>query len=183
VEATEEEYLLDNNIISILIRPGDERYPSIRSKFEALHSSKIHLPVIAVAEIEFGLEIAPPGSNEAQVLAFREFINRYPKLGIGVHTIEPYFLLRAQIWRDHATPKKKRNGYEEKRPEELEERASGKSLGIDERDLLIAGIAVEYRLVLVTNDQKEGMKRIERAANKLEADGRPIHLRIEYWRK
>jgi len=139
--------------------------------------------VIAVAEIEFGLETAPPGVNETQVRALREFIRRYPKRGIGEHTVEPYVLLRAQIWRDHATPRKKRSGYEEKRPEELEERVTGKSLGIDERDLLIASIAAEYRLVLVTNDQKEGMKRIERAANKLEADGKPIRLRIEYWRK
>jgi predicted nucleic acid-binding protein len=68
-------------------------------------------------------------------------------------------------------------------PEALIERISGKSLGIDERDLLIASIAVQYNLILTTNDQNEGMKRIKEAAEKLEADGEPVRLRVEYWPK
>ena len=93
-------------------------------------------------------------------------------------------LIRAQLWRDYGTPKnKKRGGYKEIVPEDLVERVFGKSLGIDERDLLIASIAVQYNLLLATNDQNQGMKRIEEAAQKLEAAGQPIRLRIDSWPK
>jgi predicted nucleic acid-binding protein len=77
----------------------------------------------------------------------------------------------------------KRQGFKEKVPEELIDRVSGQSLGIDEKDLFIASVAAQYRLVLATNDQKEGMRRIERAARTLETAGKPIRLRIEYWPK
>lgn len=60
---------------------------------------------------------------------------------------------------------------------------SGKSLGIDERDLLIASIAVQYNLILATNNQNEGMKRIEKTAQKLETEEKPVRLRIAYWPK
>jgi predicted nucleic acid-binding protein len=180
VEVTEG-YLLDNNIISILVQPADPRYPGVRANFDAIKDdSPIILPVIALAEIEFGLAIGT--DNQEQAMAIREFFSEYPDhYGVGDNTIEFYALLRSQIWRDYGTRKKKRNGFEEKRPEELVDRVTGQSLGIDERDLLIASVAAEYRLVLATNDQKEGMKRIERAAKTLENDGKPVHLRIEYW--
>jgi len=85
------------------------------------------------------------------------------------------------LWRDHGTRKGRR--YKEKVPEDLVERVSGKSLGIDEKDLLIASVAVQYNLILATNDQNPGMKRIEEAARKLEAAQEPVHMRIEYWPK
>jgi predicted nucleic acid-binding protein len=106
----------------------------------------------------------------------------YPlHLGIDDNTVEPYSLIRSQIWHDHATPKGGGNTHKEKQPEDLTDRVSGKSLGIDERDLLIASTAAQYGLVLVTNDSNEGMKRIESAAQKLELDGKPVQLRIELW--
>jgi predicted nucleic acid-binding protein len=102
-------------------------------------------------------------------------------LGIDDNTVEPYSLLRAQLWRLHGTRKKGKRRYTEKRPEELFDRVTGKELGVDERDLLIASVAVQYGLVLATNDQNPGMKRIEEAARRLEEDGKPMHLRIDYW--
>ena len=174
-------YLLDNNIISILARPSDPRYSGISANFQAIRPGPVFLPVIAIAEIEFGMMLSV-AANDAQKDALRGFFTRYPlHLPIDDNTIEPYAMLRAQLWRDYGT--RKQRGYKEKVPEELVERVSGKNLGIDERDLLIASIAVQYNLILVTNDQNRGMKRIEAVAQKLAAAGAPVHLRIEYWPK
>jgi len=174
-------YLLDNNIISILARPRDTRYPEISANFQAIHQGPVFLPVIAIAEIEFGMMLSG-ASNEEQKRALRHFFAQYPHhLPIDDNTIEPYAMLRAQLWREYGTQKRRR--YKEKVPETLVERVSGKSLGIDERDLLIASIAVQYTLILATNDQNVGMKRIEAAAQTLAAAGEPVDLRIEYWPK
>ena len=107
-----EGYLLDNNIISILVQPADPRYKVIRSKFDAAKGSPVFLPVIAIAEIEFGLDIG--AGNEAQAKTLRNFFSDYPHhLAVDDHTIEPYALLRGQIWRQHGTPKKSRGGFDE----------------------------------------------------------------------
>jgi tRNA(fMet)-specific endonuclease VapC len=174
-------YLLDNNIISILARPHDPRYSGISANFQAIHPGPVFLPVIAIAEIEFGMMLST-NSNTEQKNALRDFFAQYPHhLPIDDNTIEPYAMLRAQLWREHGTPR--RRGYKEKDPYDLVERVSGKRLGIDERDLLITSIAVQYNLILATNDQNEGMKRIEQSARRLEVAGEPVHLRLEYWPK
>ena len=172
-------YLLDNNIISILARPRDPRYSGISANFQAIHPGPVFLPVIAIAEIEFGMMLST-NSNIEQKNALRDFFAQYPHhLPIDDNTIEPYAMLRVQLWRDYGT--RKRRSYKEKVPEDLVERVSGKRLGIDERDLLITSIAVQYNLILATNDQNEGMKRIEQSARRLGAAGEPVHLRLEYW--
>ena len=174
-------YLLDNNIISLLARPSDPRYSGISANFQAIHPGPVFLPVIAIAEIEFGMMLSS-SLNQEQKRALRDFFAQYPHhLSIDDNTIEPYAMLRAQLWREHGT--RKRRGYREKVPEALAERVSGKSLGIDERDLLIASIAVQYNLTLATNDQNAGMKRIEAAAQQLEVYGELAHLDIDYWPK
>lgn len=174
-------YLLDNNIISILAQPSNLRHALMKRRFEALGDAPVFLPVIAVAEIEFGMAKAK-APDAGQQAAVRQFFSDYPlHLPIDDNTVEPYALIRAQIWNDHGTTKPGGRGHKEKVPEDLTERVSGKSLGIDERDLLIAATAAQYGLVLVTNDGNEGMKRIEQAAQTLEVDGQPVQLRIEHW--
>jgi predicted nucleic acid-binding protein len=172
-------YLLDNNVISVLARPSDSRYASIAAHIKAIGTAPVMLPVIAIAEIEFGMAKAA-NPDPVQQAQFRAFFNQYPlHLGIDDNTIEPYSQLRAEIWRQHATPTKR--GHKEKLPEQLRDRTTGKELGIDERDLLIASVAAQYNLVLATMDQNSGMKRIEAAAASLAAKGSPISLRISYW--
>jgi predicted nucleic acid-binding protein len=174
-------YLLDNNIISILAQPGNPRNAPMKQRFEALGDAPVFLPVIAVAEIEFGM-VKTKTPDAVQQAAVRQFFADYPfHLGIDDNTVEPYALIRSQIWHDHATPKGPGGAHKEKQPEDLTDRVSGKSLGIDERDLLIASTAAQYGLVLVTNDSNEGMKRIEKAAQALELGGKPVQLRIELW--
>jgi len=172
-------YLLDNNVISVLARPSDPRHASIEAHLKALAGAPVMLPVIAIAEIEFGMAKAK-NPDPVQQTQFRAFFSQYPlHLGIDDNTIEPYAQLRAEIWRLYATPRQR--GHKERLPEQLKERTTGKELGIDERDLLIASVAAQYNLVLATMDQNEGMKHIETAATSLAAKGSPISLRISYW--
>jgi predicted nucleic acid-binding protein len=154
----------------------------MKQRFEALGDAPVFLPVIAIAEIEFGM-VKTKAPDAAQQAAVRQFFADYPlHLGIDDNTVEPYALIRAQIWHEHATPKgSSGSAHKEKQPEDLTDRISGKSLGIDERDLLIASTAAQYGLVLVTNDSNEGLKRIEKAAQTLEMAGKPVQLRIELW--
>jgi predicted nucleic acid-binding protein len=174
-------YLLDNNIISILAQPSNPRHAPVKQRFEALGGAPVFLPVIAIAEIEFGM-VKTKTPDAAQQAAVRQFFVDYPlHLGIDDNTVEPYSLIRSQIWHDHATPRGSGSAHKEKQPEGLIDRVSGKSLGIDERDLLIASTAAQYGLVLVTNDNNEGMKRIEKAAQSLELAGKSVQLRIEIW--
>jgi predicted nucleic acid-binding protein len=169
-----EGYLLDNNVISILMRPRDPRYPQVKARFDDLGASPVYLPVIAIAEIEYGMAKAE-NPDERQRDAVRRFFAEYPiHLAVDDETIEPYALIRAQLWKDCDA--------RGKLPEEWVHRESGKLLGIDERDLLIASVAAQYSLVLATCDQNRGMTAIEGAAAKLAQAGYPIRLRISYWR-
>jgi predicted nucleic acid-binding protein len=176
-------YILDTNIISIVCRSSDQHYAAVRANLRAT-AGPVFLPIIALAEIEFGLAKST-GYSEAQARALQEFLRRYSQhLGIDDNTVEPYAHLRAQLWRDHGTVKETGKGHKERLPEELFDRVSGQSLGIDERDLLIAAVAAQYSLVLATNDSGQSMQRIREAAEKLEIAGdKAVHLRIEYWPK
>ena len=62
-------YLLDNNIISILARPSDSRYPGISADFQAIRPGSVFLPVIAIAEIEFGMMLSTPQMRSKERLA------------------------------------------------------------------------------------------------------------------
>lgn len=172
-------YLLDNNIISILARPSDSRYATIAERLAAVGDNPVLLPVIAIAEIEFGMAKAEHPDQKQQA-EMRAFFSRFPHaLPFDRHTVEPYSLVRAELWRRHATPKKR--GHKEKLPEELTDRVTGKDLGIDERDLMIASVAIQYNLVLATADRNSGMVRIEEAAAALEERGEPVHLVVQDW--
>jgi predicted nucleic acid-binding protein len=139
----------------------------------------VWLPVVAIAEIEFGMAKADK-VDETQRDEVRAFFQRYPQhLGFQDNTVEPYALLRAQLWKTHAT--KERRGHKERVPEELFDRVTGKQLGVDERDLLIASIAAENGLILATGDKNAGMLRIDEAARKLQEEGKPVNLRVEFW--
>ena len=170
-------FLLDTNIVSVLANPRNVRHNDFKQKVQNLEH--VWLPVVAIAEIESGMAKADR-TDELQREEVRQFFRAYPQhLGIGDNTVEPYALLRGQLWRMHATPKSR--GHKEKLPEELFDKVTGKQLGIDERDLFIASVAAENGLVLVTNDSNSGMKRIEQAAQKLQEGGKSVNLRITYW--
>lgn len=170
-------YLLDTNVISVLANPRNPRRAEFEQKVQAMEH--VWLPVVAIAEIEFGMAKADK-VDETQRDEVRAFFQRYLQhLGFQDNTVEPYALLRAQLWKIYAT--KEKRGHRERVPEELFDRVTGKQLGVDERDLLIASIAAENGLILATGDKNAGMLRIDEAARKIQEEGKPVNLRIEFW--
>ena len=167
-------YLLDTNIISYLARPECAKHYNVKRHLSQVDSpERVLLPVIAIAEIEFGIAWAGPLLSDELKDVLRKFFESYPlHLGIDDNTVEPYSLVRAELWR-------RCGGKKKKVPEELFEKVTGKQLGIDERDLLIVSVAIQYGLVLVTADKK--MKPIIDAAQELEFQGEDIHLRWADW--
>lgn len=179
-----EVYLLDANVILDAILPETKRSRrrAVLAKLESLKTAgaRIALPVIAMAEVEFGLaKQAFP--DPAEIESIRKFWKDHPlHVPIDDGTIEPYALIRAEIFRRHATAKPTGRSYKEKLPEDLCDRVSGKKLEIDERDLLIASVAAEYNYVLVANDEGGCMTRIKEAADSLRSRG--YQLRLERWK-
>jgi predicted nucleic acid-binding protein len=170
-------YLLDTNVVSVLANSRNLRHAEFKQKLGNLQH--VWLPVVAIAEIESGMA-KTDRPDETQRDEIRRFFREYPQhLGIGDNTVEPYALLRGQLWRMHATREKR--GHKEKLPEELFDKVTGKQLGIDERDLFIASVAAENGLILATNDSNAGMKRIEEAAQQLQEAGKAVNLKISYW--
>lgn len=172
-------YLLDTNVISALADVTRADHLPTSRRLAAIGNSVVLLPVMAIAEIEFGMakaaNLAPEKRRE-----LRAFFAQYRHLPVDDGTVDPYSLVRAEVWRQFATPQKR--GHKEKRPEDLLDKVTGKELGIDEPDLLIASVALEHNLILVTHDDEEGMKRIKEASERVFQRGEfPAKLRTENW--
>jgi predicted nucleic acid-binding protein len=172
-------YLLDTNVIRALADPGSAGHEAAVEHFQRAGDQIVLLPAPAVGEIEFGMNKAPDIRPEKRQ-EIRQFISRFDQLAFDEHCVTPYAAVRAEIWRQHGTPKSGRpHAHKEKRPEDLLEKHTGAHLGIDEPDLYIASIALAGNLVLVTND---GMKGIREAAEEVHRRGEfPCRLRVVNW--
>jgi predicted nucleic acid-binding protein len=164
-------YLLDTNVISALADTTRSDNAPTSQRLAAIGDSLVLLPVMSIAEIEFGMakapNLVPQKRNE-----LRSFFAQYPHLPIDDGTVIPYSLIRAELWKLFAPPKKRR-------PEDLLDKVTGKELGIDEPDLLIASVALEHNLILVTHDS---MTRIKEASERVFQRGEfPVQLRTENW--
>jgi tRNA(fMet)-specific endonuclease VapC len=82
------------------------------------------------------------------------------------NTIGYYGSIRARVFEKYAPREKRRRGL---RPEQLIDPVTSHELGIQENDLWLAAQAVEFNLVLVTND---AMQRLQDTCNE---------LRVENW--
>lgn len=173
-------YLLDTNVISDLTdetRPG---FAALDARFASVQQS-VMLPSMAVGEIRFGFAKAPDLRPDKRA-TIDAFIARFDQVPFDKDCIEPYAVVRAELFKLHGTPEGKRSKFKEKHPEELADKVTGKELGIDEPDLIIASIAMAMGLVLVTSDSGIGMTRVKEAAEKVFRDGKFKHqLRTENW--
>lgn len=153
-------YLLDTNIASASWDYRSPDHNSVRQQLEELGTAIVYVSAISVAEVEYGLQIAPEIDEERQMLV-RNAMGSYEVLHIDHHTAPIYGEIRAKLFRTYA-PKNRRGRLTQKRVENLVDRTSGKELGIQENDLWIVSVAVQYNLILVTKDR---MRRVVEAAN------------------
>ncbi len=158
-------YLLDTNIASALWDELDKDHPAALRFVTnvAPTGGLVYVSRITIAEIEYGLKLYvsadPPRRAKAEA-AMRVYKN---VRDIDKDTTEHYASIRAELFRRYA-PRDAKNRVKQVRPERLVDKTTGQFLGIQENDLWIAAIAVEYNMVLVTDDR---MARIQEVAPNL----------------
>jgi predicted nucleic acid-binding protein len=170
-------------VVSALGDANHKHHASTLRRFQQVNPQFVLLPTMAVAELEFGMQRAPNLRPEKRE-ELRRFIRRFEQLPFDENSIQPYALVRAELWRRHGKTrlKGKRVAWVEYHPEQLCEKVTGDDLGIDEPDLIIASVAMAQNLVLVTADTKSGMIRVTEAAEKVYQDELfPVQLRTENW--
>jgi predicted nucleic acid-binding protein len=145
-------YLLDTSALSAYYNETHPYHEITRSKVDALdkHAPQL-VSVISLGEIEFGIRLAEyEGSTYLPEMHVRlERIRQHARLEVSHHTSEAYAELRAAIAKRVLRPGRK------KRPRYIEDwvdRASGKTLQIDENDLWICSQAKERDLTLISTD-------------------------------
>jgi predicted nucleic acid-binding protein len=166
---TQEVYLLDTNIASIAWDQAHYAHASIRRRLEALAPSEIVISCVTNAEIEFGLRSAPFIDEEKQQVV-RENMSSYYPFRLDHHTAEQYGQIRAALFKKYWQPYHSKNT---KYIEDLVDEITGKSLGIQENDLWIVSVALQYRFIFITGDKAGGMKRVVEAAS--------YQHRTQYW--
>ena len=166
-----EVYLLDTSIASTAWDRGHKAHTAIRDRLTQLAQDSIFVSAITLAEIDFGLKVAPSIDVSRQNIV-KDAMNTYQVLPIDEHTAEPYSDIRANLFQKYS-PKTNRGTMKLKYVEDFVDSISGKQLGIQENDLWIVSLSVQYNLVLLTADQGSGMKRVVEAAY--------YHDRTEFW--
>ena len=163
-----EGYLLDTNIASASWDLRAPRHNDVRQRLENLEDHLVYVAAVSIAEVEYGLQVAPAIDSERQS-AVRNAMGSFNILGITEHTARTYAHVRANLFRAHS-PRNRRGRLIQKQVEDLVESTTGRELGIQENDLWIVSSAVEQNLIFVTNDR---MERVIEAAQYSE--------RTEFW--
>jgi len=171
VSEASEGYLLDTNIASLAFDAGRKEHVEVRERLSKLGEETIFICPVSVGEVEYGLKVACP-ADETRQNVVRKALGNYETLLIDRHTAESYSTIRAELFNKYGI-KRSSGKFKTKYVEELIDPTSGKELGIQENDLWIASVAIQYNLVFITSDHAEGMRRI------IEAAGH--EARTEYW--
>ena len=147
-------YLLDTNIASALWDVLDKDHPdAIKFARDAASAGGlVYVSRVTIAEIEYGckLYISTDPARRAKAQAAMSAYKAIRDIDKG--TTEHYASIRAELFRRYA-PRDSKNRVRKVRPEQLVDKTTGQSLGIQENDLWIAAIAVEYKMILVTDDK------------------------------
>ena len=146
-------YLLDTNIVAYWFDERRAEHERVVQHIQELPDvTPLMISAITLGEIEYGLQVARIDTLKQE--AFHVFIstNLPMVLNITKSTRIYYGSLRASVYEKYAPNEKRRRGL---RPEQLIDPVTSRELGIQENDLWIAAQALEYNLVLVTNDKME----------------------------
>lgn len=146
-------YLLDTSIASIAFDVANRSHAQIRSRLSTLGQSSVSICSASVGEVEYGLQVSP-AIDPSRHASVRSNLLQYQILDIDRHTARVYGQIRGHIFRRHGT-RDARGRVREKRPEELLEATTSRELGIQENDLWIVSVAVQYNLRLITRDRME----------------------------
>jgi len=165
----EDAYLLDTSIASALWDELHSKHALFRSRWEKLALDRVFVSVVSVAEVEYGLRVAPRIDEERQARV-RESMSSFAVLPLGRHVVESYAELRARLFARYA-PTDRRGRLKAKVVPDLWEQTPDKLLGVQENDIWIASQAIQRRCILATTDR---MSHIVEVAGS--------DLRFEYWK-
>jgi len=159
-------YLLDTCIVSIWFDPSHPRFEAVEGHIRSLPSdAPLRISVVTLGEVEYGhLADSPQGPTpvQQQFLSFlrMKFIDGAPEiLDVRRSTTSCYGQLRAALFEKFAPAGRRRKA---KRVEELVNPVTSRELGIQENDVWLAAQAIEYRLVLVTEDKMTHIRKVAR---------------------
>ena len=146
-----EGYLLDTNIASIAWDGDDPRHQIVRERLEELTDAPIAICSISYGEVTYGLQVSPNADLKRQQMV-RAAMGSYFIWHIDRHTAEIWANLRAGLFKQFS-PKDARGRLMMKRPEDLLDDTTSKVLGIQENDLWIVSVAIQYNLHFITGDK------------------------------
>src|SRR6266853_4631440 len=122
-------YLLDTNVICTLADANRAGHAAATSRLQHVGTDFVLLPTMAVAEIEFGMARAANVRPEKRE-ELRRFIARFDQLPFDESCIKPYSIIRAELWKAHATLRSNSpRSSKVKRPEDLCDKVTGRELG------------------------------------------------------
>ena len=153
--------LLDTPLASAILDARSSRHTITRERLDTL-DAYIYLPAIALAEIEYGLAISPQ-IDETRHALVRNAMAMFTVMDVDRHTAPIYGQVKADLFMKYA-PRAVRRSIRTKYVEDLCDLVSGKELGIQENDLWIVSIAIQYNLLLLTSDSAGGMRRVVETA-------------------
>lgn len=145
-------YLLDTNVIVTLLRPNHRDGPSVRRRLAQVPSdSPVYISAAALCELQVGPILGKKNADEAR----REIDSTITQEGFMIRDVTKktavvYGDLKARLMLKYNRRTQKNIA---KWPERWTLPDTGALLGIDEFDLLMVAHAIEFRLVLVTNDE------------------------------
>ena len=147
-------YLLDTSIASIAsiaFDAGNASHADVHRRLTELADA--HQSGAVSWKVEYGLQVSPGIDPERHQLV-RNNLLQYQILTIDRHTGKLYGELRGELFRKYGT-RDARGRLKEKRPEDLLDRTTSWELGIQENDLWIVCVSVQYNLRFVTVDKME----------------------------
>jgi len=159
----QEAYLLDTGVASLAWDAGHSRHDEIRERLTSLGNASIGICSITLGEVAYGLEVAP-NMHETRHRAVRKAMASYFVYAVDKHTASVYAKLRGELFKQFA-PRDKRGKLKVKWPEDLVDNTTGKELGIQENDLWIVSVAIQYDLRFITLDK---MQRVFQVAKLVE---------------
>lgn len=146
-------YLLDTNIVSYWFDPTKKQHRSVKDKIESVaEATPLHVSAVTLGEVEYGLRVDGMRWIPKEMERFRSFLTEsFPRpLPVDHHTRTQYGELRARLFERFAPRGLRTKGL---RPEQMVDPITGRELGIQENDVWIASQALQFNLVLISNDR------------------------------
>ena len=160
-----EVYLLDTNIASIACDGDHKHHAIVRERLDAFADAPIVVSSISYGEMAYGLRLSP-NADSVRLQMVRDAIGSYLTFDLNRHTAEIWANLRAGLFKKFSPLDARGRLLRTKWPEDLCDLTTSKALGIQENDLWIVSVAIQYELYFITMDKK--MQRILDVATAVE---------------